>query len=246
VVEDEFVLRYQPIVDLGTSTVTSVEALLRWDHPVHGLLAPARFISAVEDWGLITDVGSWVLRAAYLDAARWRAAGRAIPVAVNVSPAQLSDTRFTATVLRAASAAGEPPSSISLEVTETTEAADIGVVDAALRRVKELGIRVALDDFGTGFSTMVYLKHLPVDAVKVDRAFVSPLGGAWTPDHAIVANLLALGDALGIDVVAEGVETRAQFDALARLGCHRAQGFLWSHPVPAAQLADVIDRIERR
>jgi diguanylate cyclase (GGDEF)-like protein len=232
----ELVNVYQPIVQPGDGRITGFEALVRWQHPTRGMLGPADFIEVAEQSGLIVDVGAQVLREACAEAARWQTvssrSGGPVHVSVNVSPRQLADPGLVATVVESLEAAGLDPSLLSLEITESALVGDAQSTLDVLSRLKELGIGIELDDFGTGYSSLTYLRRFPIDAVKIDRSFVSGL--ATSPeDSAIVGAVISLGRSLGLPVIAEGVETNAQAEQLAALGCGLAQGFLFSRPMDA-------------
>ena len=227
---DELRLLYQPIVDLGTGQQVGMEALVRWQHPDRGLLAPGEFISVAEDSGQVVDLGAWVLRTACRDVAALGAAGR---VSVNVSARQLQHPRLMGDVQAALSESGLPPDRLVLEITETAavtgSAAEIEATLATLTALKELGLQIALDDFGTGYSPLSYLRRFPVDLLKIDRSFVSGIVGS-TEDEAIVRGVIEMAHALGLKTVAEGVEEPAQRELLLGLGCDMGQGYLWSRP----------------
>jgi diguanylate cyclase (GGDEF)-like protein/PAS domain S-box-containing protein len=239
----ELRLHYQPIIALGGESISGVEALVRWQHPERGLVPPDEFISLAENRGLIIEIGKWVLREACRQAALWATAGpggKPLHMAVNVSALQLAPgaglVESVAEILRES---GVDPSTLVLEVTET---ALMGNAEAALEiltRLKALGVSLAIDDFGTGYSSLVYLKRFPVGVLKVDRSFISGLGQD-PEDSAIVASVVGLARAVGIVAVAEGVETAEQLHALQELGCEFAQGYLWSRPLPAAELEQTI------
>ena len=232
---DELVLHFQPVVDVATGAVTGAEALIRWEHPDQGLLAPVSFIPIAEETDLILEIGAWVMGQAAVQAATWRAAGTPVRVAVNVAAAQLLRTDLTAIVTEAFAAAGAELGDLTIEVTESAVLSDIEATVAQLEAVRRLGARVSLDDFGTGYSSLAYLQRLPVDELKIDRSFVSAIADDRV-SAAIVASVLDLAHAVGLDVVAEGVETAEQLDLLRRLGCDHAQGYHLARPAPAAAL----------
>ena len=235
----EFILDYQPRIGLMNGRAHGAEALLRWDHPVLGLLPPDRFIPLAERSGAIGEIGAWVLRQATAEAATWRCASGAGPVvAVNVSPRQLRQGRLLADVVAALRGSGLPPRRLEIELTES-----LGVESAAeiaqLRGLRELGVGIALDDFGTGWASLAALKRLPLTTIKLDRGFVGGLPAAG--DMAIARAAGALAAAFDLALVAEGVETTAQRDALLALGCAEAQGFLFGRPQPAETLRALFD-----
>ena len=225
----ELRVHYQPIVDARSGRVSSHEALVRWQHPIRGLIAPVEFIQVAEDTGLILKIGEWML----LEACRWATfigVERGLPVAVNLSARQFNDPRLVSLVSRALKETGLPAHLLELEITESTAMQQTDSTLGTLKKLKELGVSVALDDFGTGYSSFSYLKRFPVNTLKIDRSFVSEL--ERDGDHrAIVAAIIALGQVLGLKVVAEGVETEAQRKFLQGFGCDRVQGYLTGRPV---------------
>jgi diguanylate cyclase (GGDEF)-like protein/PAS domain S-box-containing protein len=242
---DEFHVRFQPQVDLRTGAVYGAEALVRWRSP-DGPLPPSDFIPLAEATGVIRQLGSFVLARACEAAARWRdrsPRATAPVIAINVSAAQLRDRGFPAEVAAALAAAGLPGSSLCIELTETVLIEDSADVVDVLRELKQIGVTLSVDDFGTGYSSLGYLKRLPIDEVKIDRSFVTHLGRDHE-DAAIVRAVSGLGAGLGLRVVAEGVERPDQIVELRRLGCHHAQGFLWSAAVDADDLPDQVEVFE--
>ena len=228
--EGELAVAYQPIIELSGGTIADREALLRWNHPTLGAVSPAEFVPLAEHTGLIGEIGSWVLRRACEDCARWRA-GEApeVGVAVNVSGIQLESTTFADEVEEVLEASGLPPAALTLEVTESLLMADGIAARTGLEHLRLLGVRVAIDDFGTGYSSLSWLAHLPLDVLKIDRSFVAALGVAER-EAVIVEAMVRLGHTLGLSVVAEGVETDVQLARLSALGCDFAQGFLLGRP----------------
>ena len=234
---DELRVFYQPIVDLASASGVGVEALVRWQHPDRGLVAPDEFIGLAEETGLIIPLGERVLETACRDLASWDESGGPAPqmLSVNLSARQLRHPRLADTLTRILHETGFEPSRLCLEMTESVLVDDIGGSVAALLQLKQLGIKLAIDDFGTGYSSLSYLSHFPVDMVKIDRSFVAGLGRDPAAD-AIIAAVVNLSHALGFAVVAEGVERDEQLVALRALGCDRAQGYLWSPPIPLEEL----------
>ncbi|GAB7189319.1 EAL domain-containing protein [Kineococcus sp. NUM-3379] len=239
---DALHLVYQPEVDTVTGELVGFEALLRWTSPGLGTVSPADFIPVAEENGLIVEIGRRVLLDACRQLASWRAghpATRGVTMWVNVSPHQLADPGFVATVTDALDATGLPGAALGLEITETAVMADPEAARATLTRLRRLGVRVALDDFGTGYSSLAVLKSLPVDVVKVDRSFVRGLGQDLS-DTRLVAAIVSMAHALDLSVVAEGVEEEGQHAVLRELGCEVSQGYLFGRPVPAADLGPVL------
>ncbi len=236
----EFLLHYQPIVDLTSGAAVAVEALVRWAHPRRGLLAPGHFVPLAEECGLIVPIGAWVLHSACRQAALWTAARTALgldplEMHVNISPRQLSAPDFLDTVSSALTGSGIEPRLLCLEITEGTLMHDEDAAVASLRALRALGVRISIDDFGTGYSSLSYLKRFPIDSLKVDRSFVDGLGEE-AGDSVIVSAVVALAHSLGMVAVAEGVETPVALDELRRLGCDRVQGYLLGRPAPAEAL----------
>jgi diguanylate cyclase (GGDEF)-like protein len=234
----EMIAYYQPIVDLVTGRVTKAEALVRWQRG-HELVGPAEFIDLAESNGLIVDIGAQVLRSACCQAQLWQQALPGVGVSVNLSPRQLTDDRLGSMIARVLADTGLDPALLTLEITETALLADAAAAGRALAITRSLGVHVALDDFGTGFSSLTHLREMPVQMVKIDRSFVSRLE-AHKADAIIVRSIIDLAAGLGLDVVAEGVETPAQRSMLNDFGCPSAQGYLFSPPTPAAHLEGVI------
>jgi diguanylate cyclase len=229
-------VHYQPQVDLGSLQTVGVEALVRWTRSPLGPVGPDEFIPVAEETGLVAPLGAEVLRTACHDLARWHAAGlRPLALTVNVSVRQLEDPGFPAIVEAALAESGVEPSAVCLELTESALMGAGGVALDVLEAVRALGLYLAIDDFGKGHSSLARLRDLPVEVLKVDRAFVRGLG-TDPADSAVVASVLSLAHAMGLHVVAEGVETDLQADQLSALGCPVAQGFLFSRPIPAADV----------
>jgi diguanylate cyclase (GGDEF)-like protein len=241
-VEDgQFVLHYQPLVDLSTHKIVGVEALVRWQHPERGLLSPAEFVGVAEDTGLIVPLGQWVLEQATHDAAEWRSAhGRPLAVSVNLSPRQLHDPDLVTVTRRALEVAQLPADSLTIEITENLLLNDTELAKARLAALREVGVKVAVDDFGTGYSSLAYLDRYPVDILKIDRSFVAPLGDS-PKSAALVRSVIDLAAALELVAVAEGVESELQGSTLLSLGCRYAQGFYFSPPVPAGEIGALLD-----
>ena len=236
---DELRLLYQPVVELNTGRVVGAEALLRWERPGHGVVAPLTFVPLAEETGLIVPIGRWVLREACAQLARWRETlpdGDVLSINVNVSGRQLSEPGFAAEVLAATRDADIPIERLTLEITETVLVERADEILDVLHGLRAHGVRIAIDDFGTGYSSLGYLQHFPVDVLKIDRSFVNGVtrGGSQA---ALTRTIVALGSALGLDAVAEGIEVAAQQDALAAIGCQRGQGYLFARPLTVESFA---------
>jgi EAL domain-containing protein (putative c-di-GMP-specific phosphodiesterase class I) len=228
----QFLVYYQPIVDLDTGTMISAEALLRWKHPQRGMISPVEFIPVAEETDLILGIGAWVLEQACHELVVWQRSNPRLSVAVNLSVRQLAAPDIAALVRDIVNRTGANPDQLCLELTESLFMEDVDYFAKTMADLKALGVRLSIDDFGTGYSSLSYLKRFPVDAVKVDRSFVDGLGSDPN-DSALVAGIIAMADALGLDVIAEGVETLSQLADLRRLHCRSAQGFFLARPMPA-------------
>ena len=232
---NQFTLAYQPVFDVAEKRICGVEALIRWNRPLHGPVSPLEFICLAEQIGLIIPIGQWVLRTACHDAAGWLRDGHALRVAVNLSPLQFKDANLVQSVLEVLTQTGLPPHMLELEVTESTAMEDTAATMATLKAFKDSGVKIALDDFGTGYSSLSYLTRMPLSKLKIDQSFVAGL-----PDDrenlAIVRAILAMAGNLNLSITAEGVETLAQAELLSDLGCNLLQGYFFSRPVPAAAL----------
>jgi diguanylate cyclase (GGDEF)-like protein len=238
---DELVLHFQPQLDLRTDKITAVEALIRWRHPEHGLIPPLAFLDLAEQAGLMGRLTRWVLHHALAQCAAWRAEGRHVRMSVNVSVGDLLDPEFPGTVAKLLSGQRLDAGALMLEITETSIIDEFERAKAAVEKLRALGVAVSIDDFGAGFTSLAYLNDLPVAEMKLDRRFSAPLtGGARTRDAKLVRATIELGHALGLDVVAEGVEDRDALDLLRELGCDIAQGYGIGRPVPAADV--IVDR----
>jgi diguanylate cyclase (GGDEF)-like protein/PAS domain S-box-containing protein len=238
--QGELRLRYQPSVDLATGQVVGAEALVRWEHPQRGLIVPDSFLGVAEETGLIVPLGSWVVGETCRQLAEWQTRPETadLRVSVNLSARELTHPDVVTTVLSCVRESGIDPRSLAIEVTESTAMADGDTGFRALRDLSAEGIRVAIDDFGTGYSSMEQLRRMPVDIVKVDRSFVAGMASDST-DREIVAAVVGMARALNLSVVAEGIETREQAEALRELGCDIGQGFLFAKAVPAPEFEDL-------
>lgn len=241
ITDDWLHLVYQPEVDLRTGEILAVEALVRWDHPVLGLLLPQSFISVAESTNLAGELGAWVLGRACREYAQWRAGipGLDVTLRVNVSPAQLVGLEFLDIVARILEENGVDGGHVCLEITENVVVGDLDRTRVVLQGLADLGVRVAIDDFGTGYSSLAQLKQLRFDVLKIDREFVRDLGNSPS-GRAIVESIVGLAKSFDLDLVAEGVETKVAARALLELGCHRAQGYLFSRPVSAERCGELL------
>lgn len=231
-----FVLHYQPQLDLGDLEVTGFEALLRWEHPVRGLIPPDVFIPLAEETRLIRPIGAWVLHTACAQARRWIDAGLQLDrISVNLSTVQIQQEDFVSIIACILQDNGLAPELLELEITETTVMADPDETSRALSALQALGVRLAIDDFGTGYSSLAYLKRFPLDRLKIDRSFIRDIAND-VDDEAIVSAIIAMAHSLNLEVVAEGVETEEQLDFLRAHRCDLGQGFLFSRPVPAEDI----------
>jgi len=236
---DQLVLHYQPLVDMATRRALGFEALVRWAHPVRGMVAPLRFVPLAENAGLMSELGEWVLTQACMQAREWEAhapadgsAGEAPYVSVNISIRQLEDPDFIARFERALEVSGLGPERLKIEVTESVLANGVGAVRPQLEAIRAMGVGVLLDDFGTGYSSLGYIRELPLDGVKLDRVFTRDLtvsAGAWALSRAIVT----LIGQLDLEIIAEGLETAAHLAQLRSLGCQVGQGFYFAKPTTA-------------
>jgi diguanylate cyclase (GGDEF)-like protein len=239
---DGLELHYQPKVEMATGRVIGVEALVRWPHPVEGLVPPDEFVPIAERTGLIGPMTDLVLRRALAQCRKWQQAGHHLSVAVNLSARSLLDVDLVDDVARALTLSGVAPSKLVLEITETSVMSDAGYAMHVLKRLSSMGLTLAIDDFGTGYSSLSYLKRLPVDEVKIDKSFVLNMQEDEN-DAVIVRSIVDLARNLGLRVVAEGVETTSSWDALRDMGCDIAQGYIVSRPLPADQLSDWLETV---
>lgn len=239
--QEQFVLHYQPKIDLQTGSICSVEALIRWNHPDTGLIPPGEFIPILESTGMIDEVGRWALLQALRDSTLIRRRlAHPLRIAVNVSSIQLSRGSFLSEL--SDMIAENPDHDLDLEITESLIMADVNESIRKLGAVRELGFRVAVDDFGTGYSSLSYIARLPIDQLKIDKSFIKPLDGN-PENHVIVSSIISLAHSLSMKVVAEGVETEQQHALLHRLGCDAAQGYLFCHPLPVDQLIESLESV---
>ncbi|MES2017500.1 MAG: EAL domain-containing protein [Pseudomonadota bacterium] len=233
IARDEFVVHYQPQVDLRSGRIIGMEALIRWNHPQMGMVSPARFISVAEESGLIGQIGLWVLRTACAQCRKWQRHGMApLRVAVNLSARQMADKHLVESIAAVLEETELPPSLLEIEITESSVMSDVDHSIAVLRAFKDLGVQLAIDDFGTGYSSLSYLKRFPIDVLKIDQSFVHDVES--DPDSAaIVVSIISLAHSLRLQVIAEGVETAAQLAYLQRNDCDYIQGFHFCRPLAA-------------
>jgi diguanylate cyclase len=243
---DEFVLEYQPKVNLASGAITGIEALIRWQHPSRGILPPLQFIQIAEDCGLIVQIGQWALRTACVQARTWLAAGlRFGTMAVNISAVEFRNDRFFDGVCNILDSTGLEPRYLELELTETAVMRDFEATSVVLKSLSAMGIRIAVDDFGTGYSNLSYLKRFPISTLKLDKSFVHDI-----PDSAnnstIVRSVLHMGQSLHLRVVAEGVENAQQLKFLQAYACGEGQGYYFSKPVDPSECQALLSVVERR
>jgi diguanylate cyclase (GGDEF)-like protein len=232
---EEFYLEYQPTFDLKDMSPTGVEALIRWKHPVRGIIQPNDFIPLLEETGMIVEIGEWVLMEACRQAAQWRQSGQMIGMSVNASGRQLDTDEFVDTVHEALLTSGLDAEALTIEITETTLMRNVEETAERLARVKELGVRIAIDDFGTGYSSLAHLQKFPVDALKIDRTFIARL--TQDPEgETLIRTLVQLGKALSIETLAEGIEQEGELSLLQDESCDSGQGFLYAKPLNAAAI----------
>ena len=237
----EFLLHYQPKVNLNSGQIVGVEALLRWRHPERGLIPPVEFIPLAESTGLITPIGRWVLREACMQAREWRRAGLPhIGMAVNISAVEFRDKDFLANLRSTLDEAGMNPVNLELELTESVLMRHVESTDLLLRELHAMGVRLTVDDFGTGYSSLSYLSRFPIGCLKIDRSFVQRINSEQN-DDLIIRAVIGMGQSLNQRVVAEGVETQEQLDFLQLLGCDEGQGYYFSHPVPAQEITSLLE-----
>lgn len=239
--QEQFFCHYQPIVDLVTGRIVALEALVRWDHPERGLVSPGAFIELAEESGMIDNIGMVVLQMAAWQTANWRAEGKIpadLEVHVNLSGRQLEDPYLVEKVRRVLASSGLPSSLLVLEITESVAVEIAAEHLGVLEGLRDLGVRLAIDDFGTGYSSLNYLRALPVDVLKIDRAFAQTAAG--DTDTVLLEAIVRLGNSLGINMIAEGIEVEEQAATLRRLGCRFAQGFLFHHPLSVSEIPEAV------
>jgi len=227
---EQLLLLYQPMMDLENEEVVGVEALLRWQHPIRGVVSPEEFVPIAEESGLIVPIGRWVLEQACMQGASWHREGHSVNISVNASARQLERPEFVQEVRTALGDSGLDPTTLTLEITETVLMRKPETTARLLSDLKALGVRIAIDDFGTGYSSLAYLRQFAVDSLKIDRAFIADMMNS-PESHALAHTLIQLGKALNLQTLAEGVESPRQVRRLQQEGCDLAQGFLFSHPL---------------
>ncbi|MHB8428858.1 MAG: putative bifunctional diguanylate cyclase/phosphodiesterase, partial [Acidiferrobacterales bacterium] len=238
--QQEFLLHYQPIINLRNGAIVGVEALIRWQHPEHGLLSPAQFVSIAEDCGLILPIGRWVLREACLQARAWQDAGLPpITIAVNTSALEFQSSDFLKSVRATIEETRLEPRYLTLELTESTLMQDAESTNALLHVLSDLGIKLVVDDFGTGYSSLSYLSKFPIDTLKIDQSFISRMTSSQN-DASIVRAVISMGKNLKQRVLAEGIETSEQCAFLVAQQCDEGQGDYFSHPATAAEFAGLL------
>jgi diguanylate cyclase (GGDEF)-like protein len=238
----EFEVFYQPIVNLGENRISGFEALLRWNHPTRGIVSPDAFIPLAEETGLIVAMGEWVIRQACVEARKWPSDLR---IAVNVSPVQIRNKNLVAAVMSALAASGLRPDRLEIEITEAVMMYNDVATLEVLHRLRSLGVRISMDDFGTGYSSLSYLRSFPFDKIKIDRSFIRDL--IEKPDTiAIIRAVTGLGQSFGMTTTAEGVETQVQLDQMRAEGCTEVQGYFYSRPMPAGEIAKLLSSFQER
>jgi EAL domain-containing protein (putative c-di-GMP-specific phosphodiesterase class I) len=242
---NEFLLHYQPQIDLASGAIIGAEALIRWQHPEWGLVPPAEFIPLAEETGLIFPIGQWVLTEACAQARAWREAGHPLRVAINLSGRQLAQKGCAAEIERAIGEQRLAREALELEITESLLMQDLDQTATTLAALAALGLTITMDDFGTGYSSLSYLKRLPIDTLKIDQSFVRDIHRD-PDDAAIVQAIIAMSHSLGIRVIAEGVETAEQLAFLERHRCDSVQGFYLGRPLPPAQFQLLLQDRQRR
>jgi diguanylate cyclase (GGDEF)-like protein len=244
--QNELTLHYQPLMDARSNSVFGMEALLRWNSKALGHMSPAQFIPIAEESGLIIPIGSWVLREACMQVKRWRALhGQDYVLAVNLSPQQFRQPDLLKVVATILTETGFPPSALELEITESSLMHNVNDVIATLHQLVALGVRLAIDDFGTGYSSLSYLRHFPVHKLKIDQSFVRDIG-LDERGVGIVTTIISLSTTLGLEVIAEGVETEAQKAELMQQGCHFLQGYLFSRPLPVDAATEFLEQDSKK
>ncbi|MCE5189123.1 MAG: EAL domain-containing protein [Eubacteriales bacterium] len=237
--QEELELYYQPQIDVRTGRIVGMEALLRWRHPEAGMIGPAEFLAATESTDLIVEIGEWAVRTACQQNRTWMDGGYRIPVAVNVSAHQLENSDIVSAVRKALDESGLPPEHLEIEITENVAIHDFPAVIETMERLKGLGVRLAMDDFGTEYASLKYIQSLPVDTVKIDKCFVDGIEGSLK-SRIVLNHIIRLSAGLGLEIVAEGVETKQQAQFLSAEGCRVMQGFYFYRPMPACEVRKIV------
>lgn len=237
--QEELQLYYQPQIDVLTGRIVGMEALLRWRHPEVGMIGPAEFLYATESTDLIVGIGEWVVRAACQQNRKWMDGGYRIPIAVNVSAHQLETSDILSAVRQSLNESALPPDCLEIEITENVAIHDFPAVIDTLESLKSLGVRIAMDDFGTEYASLKYIQSLPIDTVKIDKCFVDEIEESLKA-RIILKNIIQLSRGLGLQVVAEGVETKQQAQFLSAEGCRVMQGFYFYRPMPACEVEKIV------
>jgi EAL domain-containing protein (putative c-di-GMP-specific phosphodiesterase class I) len=239
---EEFEVYYQPQVVTGSGRIIGVEALLRWHNPELGLVYPGTFIPVAEHTGLIHTIGGWVLRTACEQVQQWNQQGLGpLRLAVNLSPLQFADDNLESEIRKALELSGLDPHSLELEITESAVMHNMEQATAAMRALKEQGVKLAIDDFGTGYSSLSNLQHFPLDRIKIDQSFTREIHNNEDVRE-ITATIITMAKQLKLDIIAEGVETESQAMILGENGCNELQGYYFSHPLPAKDIAELLDQ----
>ena len=233
---------YQPRVDLRSEEILGFEALVRWEHPEHGLIEPSEFVPLAEDTGLIREIGLWVLREACRQIKAWRERWPALDVAVNVSPVQLRDPNLLCDIRAALDETGLDPRALDIEITESTVFADIEEARRIMRELKSLGVGLKLDDFATGYSCLRHLCDLPFDSIKIDRSFILDVAGRNSDTRELVRTIMKMAENLSLGVIAEGIEDKESAAVLRDMGCRFAQGFYYSRAVDSAAIEVLLEK----
>jgi predicted signal transduction protein with EAL and GGDEF domain len=243
--QNEFRVYYQPKMDMASGQIVAMEALARWEHPELGLLSPVEFIQLAEENGLIMQLGEWVLRESCIQNVRWQSEGiMDMRVAVNLSGYQLQHTALLATIRRVLKETGMSPDHLELEITESVIMQNPDFAVSILSVISDLGIHISIDDFGTGYSSLAHLKRFSVNTLKIDKSFVRDVDLSST-DAAIATAIIAMGNSLKLNVIAEGVETQAQYEFLKENNCDQVQGFLICRPLPPDELSEMLQKNRR-
>ena len=244
--DNQFELYYQPKFNIATGSIDSVEALIRWNHPDRGMISPDNFIPVAEESGLLQVMGMWVLDEACKQAAEWINTGeRPVRVAVNVSADQFLQPDFVSNVHKCLQKYELPPEYLELELTESVVMNDVGLVVESLSALRGAGVKIALDDFGTGYSSLSYLRNLPIDTLKIDKSFIQCMEMENDQESSIAQTVAVLAESLGLDTVAEGVETDDQLNAVIKMGISSVQGYYYSKPLAAAELQKTVAEINQ-